>query len=510
MSANSTFSRRDFLKLMALTSAGLAARPFVSLLNRRADGDAPNVLIFVFDAWTSRNMQQFGYPRRTMPNFERVAARSYVYHNHYSTGSFTVPGTASMLTGLYPWTHRAVQLGGGGVVPDHESHNIFSAFEKTHSNLGYAQNPYADVFLYQFEKSLDTYYPRGQFDLESRSIATSPLFQNDARIAFASFENNIFRNGKGQSGSLFMGMVSRLATLNRYANLRREHLPDYPKGVPIAGGVFLLDNVVDGTIRALRQIKSPTMGYFHFFPPHEPYAPTRDYADLFNDGWAPPEKRTHPLSRARHPLDEILSNRLGYDQYLAAWDAEVARLVDFLEASGLFDTSVVVFTSDHGELFERGEIGHNTLVLSDPVVRVPLFISVPGQTERKDIHAYTSSVDLLPSLAHLAGLEPVAWTEGQVLPGLGGPDDPNRSIYALDAKMASSFSAFKQYSISLMRQGHRLIHYQYPYYSGFEFYNLDDDPEEMNELSATNPALMLAMKDELLQKIDEFNRPYQK
>ncbi len=508
MSNDPKFSRRDLLKLIAAASTALAARPFVSMLDRRLNADTPNVLIFVFDAWASRNLRLFGYHRRTMPNIERIAARSYVYHNHYSTASFTVPGTASMLTGLYPWTHRAVQLGGGGVTRVHEDHHIFAAFGKTHSNVGYAQNPFADVFLYQFEKHLDTYYSEGEFNLERRRLSSLPVFKKDSRIAFASFENNIIRNGKGQSGSLFLGMISRLNTLNRYNNFRKAYLGEYPKGLPIAGGVFLLDNVVDGAIRSLGQMQSPSLAYIHFFPPHDPYAPSKNYVGLFDDGWTPPEKPNHPLSRARHPLEEILYHRLAYDQYMTAWDAEIARLIDYLEASGHFDRSIVVFTSDHGELFERGEIGHNTLVLSDPVVRVPLFISLPGQKERKDIQTYTSSVDLLPTLAHLAGLEPPAWSEGQILPGLGGPDDPNRSIYALDAKMASSFSAFKQLSISLMRQEHRLIYYQYPYYSGYEFYNLTDDPEEMKDLYPSMPSLAKEMQDELMQKIDEFNRPY--
>lgn len=507
----SKFSRRDFLKLMALAPAALAARPLVSALEKARAADAPHILVFVFDAWTAHNLQLHGYPRRTMPNLERFAERCFVYHNHYSTGSFTVPGTASLLTGLYPWTHRAVQLTAGGVAPAHRDHNIFAALAGSHSALGYSQNPYADIFLYQFEKYLDTYLAEGQFNLERRSLSSLPIFKNDAQIAFASFENNIIRNGKGTSGSLFWGMISRLAGLANYAAIRKAHLKQYPTGVPIASGVFLLDDLVDGMTNAIREFDSPTLAYFHVFPPHEPYAPKKEYASLFDDGWVPLEKPTHPLSRARHPWEEILYNRLRYDQYLAAWDAEFARLLDnTLETSGLLDNSIVILTSDHGELFERGEIGHNTFVLSSPVVRVPLLISLPGQSQRTDVHAFTSSMDLLPTIASLVGAPPPAWTEGRLLPGLGGEADPNRAVYSIDAKTASAFSAISQFSISITKQNHRLIHYQYPYYSGFEFYNMEDDPEEMNDLYPSEPALAKQMKDELLQKIEEFNRPYQK
>ena len=84
------------------------------------------------------------------------------------------------------------------------------------------------------------------------------------------------------------------------------------------------------------------------------------------------------------------------------------------------------------------------------------------------------------------------------------------SRHAHFAKMASSFAAFNQYSIAMIKQGHRLIHYRYPNYTGFELYNLDEDPEEMNDLYPAGTSLGRQMEEELTQKIEEFNRPYQK
>jgi len=151
-----------------------------------------------------------------------------------------------------------------------------------------------------------------------------------------------------------------------------------------------------------------------------------------------------------------------------------------------------------------------TSLISKPIVWVPLLISLPGQTQRKDIHAFTSSVDVLPTLASLAGTEPPFWTEGRRLPGLGGDEHPDRGIYSMDAKSASSFSAIDGFSISLVKQGHRLVYYKHTNFTGFEFYNLDEDSEELNDLFPSKPALAIQMKAELLQKIEEFNRPYRK
>lgn len=503
-------SRRDVLKLIGLASASLAARPLVSLLDRQADASSPHVIVFVFDAWSAAHMKMHGYPRMTMPRLERFAERCHVYHNHYSTGNFTVPGTASLLTGLQPWEHRALQLTAGGIAPKHEAQNIFRLLANSHTSAAYAQNPYADIFLYQFRRELETYIPQGQFNIKNNHASNLPIFDNDHQIAFASFENNIFRNGKGASGSLYFGMMSRLAGLSDYASLRREYIREYPAGLPVASGYFLLDMVADGMIESMRRFSAPTMAYFHVFPPHAPYAPKRDYAGLFEDGWAAPDKPIHPLSRTRYSPGEMHGERLRYDQYLAAWDAEFARVIKYLTDSGMLEKSIIIITSDHGELFERGEIEHNTSVLSSPVVHVPLLISLPGQNQRKDIHAFTSSVDLLPTIAHLTGNESPSWGEGRLLPELGGAEDLDRSIFSMEAKSASSFAPIKQLSISITKQRHRLVHYQYPNYSGFEFYDMENDPEELTDLYPSAPRLAMQMKDELLQKMDEFNRPYQK
>lgn len=499
-------SRRDFLKLTALASASLAMRPFASLLDREADAANPHILLFIFDAWSAAHLSLHGYPRETMPNLTRFAERCLVYHNHHSTGSFTVPGTASLLTGLYPWTHRAIQFTAGGVAPARLEHNMFAAFASARAALGYAQNPYADIFLYQFRKDIDIHIPETQFNVGQYRLSGLPIFQNDAQMAFASIENNIIRDGKGLSASLFLGPLFRLNALQKGYAARKANLSQYPAGFP----GFRLRDMADGMMGVLGQMTVPTLAYIHFFPPHEPYTPSREFARAFDDDWIPLEKSIHPLSQTKAPLKDAVKNRLRYDQYLASWDAEFGRLLAFMDTSGLLEKSIVVITSDHGELFERGEIGHNTFLLSDAVTHVPLLVSLPGQIRRKDFSAFTSSVDILPTIASLTGAESPAWAEGRLLPGLGGEEDAERGVYAIDAKTNSSFAAFTRFSIAMMKQRHKLIYYQYPFHSGFEFYNMDDDPEELKDLYPSAPSLAKRMKEELLQKVEEINRPYKK
>ena len=90
-------SRREFLKLASLTPIGLFSRPLSGLVKQASPAN-PNVILLVFDAWSQHHVSLYGYRRHTMPNLEKFAETATVYHNHYSTGVFTVPGTSSLLT----------------------------------------------------------------------------------------------------------------------------------------------------------------------------------------------------------------------------------------------------------------------------------------------------------------------------------------------------------------------------------------------------------------------------
>jgi arylsulfatase A-like enzyme len=230
---------------------------------------------------------------------------------------------------------------------------------------------------------------------------------------------------------------------------------------------------------------------------------------MFRDGWQPPEKPVHRLSWGKMPYSTLNELNQDYDEYIASWDAEVRRLFQYLQDSGLLERSYVIVTADHGEMNERGERGHFTPMIFDPLIHIPLVVFQPGQNQRKDIHTFTSSVDVLPTLAHLFGKPVPAWVEGELLPGLGGTENPERSIYSLDAKTNASFAPLTKTSLSLMKSGHRLTYYGYPDDGQFEFYNLEEDREELVDLYPSRPSLARRMKEELFHKLNKVNEAFE-
>ena len=507
MKTNS-ISRRDFLKLAATLPMAHFGAPLIGGLKKQTLSEKPGVIILVFDALTAKNLSLYGYPLHTMPNLERFAEYATVYHRHYSAATFTVPGTASLLSGLYPWSHRALTLGAGGVAKEHLEHQIFSLLNNTHATTGYSQNKYSDSFLYQFRRSLDTYLPSDAFDREKRMLYNLPIFQNDRQAAFSSFDDNIFHSVDGIDGSLFLGPLYRVMSLILRRERNQQFKGQYPGGLPDSTDQFLLSDLVDGAIESLRAMQGPVLAYFHFHPPHHPYRPTGKYAGTLYSIFAPPEKPVHPLSGEKRSYVNMRRNRQAYDEYLLSWDEEAGRLFDFLRSSGLMEKNYVIVTSDHGEMFERGEIGHFIPVIYDPLAHIPLIIAKPGQVAREDIFAPTSSVDVLPSLGQaILGSVP-DWTDGRILPGLGGGEDSDRPVYTMDAKQNPAYAPLTKYAVALTKGAFRLTYYNYPDFNRFEFYDLGQDPEEMNDLYPSPPAQAKQMQDELLQQLAEINRPF--
>lgn len=503
-------TRRDFLKLASLTPVAYAAHRLLPKLGLAAQDAPPNIIVLVFDAWSANHMRLYGYPRPTMPNVDAFAERATVYHRHYSAGTFTVPGTASLLSGLHPWSHRAFALG-GEIASPHRRHQLFSLLAASHHTLGYSQNEYADLLLAGTGSDLEIHPSISSFSLHQNLFYSLPLFSNDSFLAYSSFENDIFQKGKGADGSLFIGPLRRLLRWRSTYVIDAEYRDSYPRGLPAATDLFRLEDVVDGGIGLLRHTPGPFFAYLHFFPPHGFYRPKGKYNHAFEDDFHPAHKPVHPLIHGDPGYDAQESQALRYDQYVASWDAEVARVLEYIRTSGLMDKSYVILTSDHGELFERGVIGHYCPLIYDPLVHVPLLISAPGQAARVDIQTATSSVDLLPTIAAVAGLQRPSWAEGQILPALGGREDPGRSIFSMDAKMNSAFASLKRFSFALARNGHRMVHYRYPEsdVNSFELYDLESDPDELHDLFPSRPKVALEIQQELLDKLSEIDQRFQ-
>jgi arylsulfatase A-like enzyme len=463
------------------------------------------VIIFVFDAMSARNLSVYGYPRQTTPNLERFAAYSTVYHAHNSAGNYTVPGTASLLTGTYPWTHRALNIG-GLIARDHAKNNIFNAFGDGFHRFAYSQNIAATYQLDQFGQAIDVLLAPEAFSTINQIIGSK--FVRDRDAAYRAFDGFLTQNDE-LPASLILGSISRILTRRHLAMYENK---DYPNGLPRTADLplyFELKKVFDGVIATLKQpTTKPRLAYYHLWAPHSPYRPTSKFENRFLDNWKPESKPQSPFG-PQLSNSKLNDRRRHYDEYIANVDDEFGRLLDVMEKDGILENNYVVVTSDHGEMFERGVDGHITPLLYDPVVHSPLVISTPGKASRVDITSPTSSVDVMPTLLHLINQGIPDWCEGQILPGLGGTDDPTRATFIVEAKTNSAFAPLKTATIAMRKNQYKLICYiGYDKQISYELYDHENDLDELNDLYPQAPSFAKTMREELLDKLSEANRNY--
>lgn len=500
----SKYSRRNLLKMIAALPAAYAFSkvfPKGTFHKVGTESGKPNVILLLFDTMSAYDLSMYGYPRKTSPNLERFAKQANVYHAHYSTANFTVPGTSSILTGLHPWTHRAINLS-GLVARDLISHNIFESFGKTYHRLAFSQNVMATNLLNQFRDGIDEELPSSSFS--ELSLLPSEFFGRDPNTAYQALDHFLF-DFIDAPGSLMFGLTQRT-----YFEGIKKFNHDFPRGIPQPREypiVYKLEDVFNGLMRTIDRLPTPYLAYIHIFSPHAPYRARRDFIGIFDDGWMPSQKPDHVFTEGE-TYETIEKNRIWYDEYITNVDYEFGRFLDHLEQTGTLNNTHLVVTSDHGELLERGVKGHVTPLLYEPLVRVPLLISSPGQTQGNAFHSLTSSVDLLPTLLSFAKQKTPEWSEGNLLPGFGGHEDPERAVYMLEAKSSSAFGQLSKATFSMRKGKYKLIMYRgYEIYRRdvFELYDLENDPEELNDLFDKQTDLANTLKAELNKKFDEIN-----
>ncbi len=507
----SSFNRRDFLKLGGLLPAGMVAPSLARLLHTSpaAQGDRRNVIVVVFDAFSALDISLYGYRRDTMPNLARLASRAIVFHNHFSGSNFTTSGTASLLTGTRPWTNRAL-LPNGQVAKPFVTRNMFTAF-KDYYRLAYTHNGWAYTLLRQFERQMDELIPREKLFLASYDTFIETLFQNDEDIATVSWARDMRIADAGYAYSLFLSHLYKVLQEGKIANLE----PMFPRGIPTTGSDngFLLEQAVDFLTNTLKSVPQPFFAYFHFLPPHFPYRTSIQFFNRFrNDGFQPVEKPRDVFAPGRIGTS-LLRQRTEYDEFILYVDQQFARLYDELDASGLLDNTWIVFTSDHGEMFERGIMAHSTNALYQPVIRIPLLIFEPGRQQGMDVTVPTSAEDVLPTLTYVTGQPMPEWTEGAVLPPYNSSSlDPARGLYIVRAHNNDPTLPLTQASLALVHAPYKLL-----YYFGYQddgiadfkrLYNIQADPEELVDLIDTEKDVADELSADLQAALTAANKPF--
>lgn len=248
------------------------------------------------------------------------------------------------------------------------------------------------------------------------------------------------------------------------------HFDYYEDGIEVTRQESVADLQRPGTatmalaVAWLRTVRDrPFFLFVHLYEPHTPYSPPEPFA-----------------SRYSSP----------YDGEIAASDAIVGGLLEEMRSLGLYDRSIVILLSDHGEgLGDHGEEEHG-IFLYRSTLQVPLLLKLPsGDRAGSTVSAPAQLIDVYPTLLALLGVRPPDSLKGANLLALE-PSAPPRPIYSETFYPRLHLGWSDLASIILDR--HHYIQAPEP-----ELYDLAQDPAESRNVLAGQGALVEELRDTL-------------
>ena len=267
--------------------------------------------------------------------------------------------------------------------------------------------------------------------------------------------------------------------------------------------------MVDRAIRFLEQnAASNFFLWVHVIDPHDPYAPLGRYRAMAGKGYrgALPPKRSGSVNMLRRgkrlEVDDRRHLRTLYDLEVRYTDEQFGRLMNTLHRLGLFEKTMVVFTSDHGEEFwEHENVGHGH-TLYDELTRVPLIVKPPGGAPPVErVGTQVRLIDISPTILDYLELPAPIEGQGESLrplmegePGIHRPSFAEALIYFGEKK-------------SIDDGRYRLI--LSPNSGSVELFDLAEDPGERRNIAEEHPEITARLRQELtahLQQQEEYRQ----
>ncbi|NDW44778.1 choline-sulfatase [Ruegeria sp. PrR005] len=419
----------------------------------------PNILVVMADQMTPFMLEACGHPIARTRHMKALADRAVNFTTAYTPSPICVPARSCFMTGLHTSTTGCYDNGD-------PYHSFIPTFAHYLTNAGYDTVLSGKMHfigadqLHGFRRRLNTdIYPSG-------FLWSYPLLdENDpTAMAFDFAPQYQARNiGAGWSAELQYDEETHFRALEYL-----RHAPDRP---------FML-----------------TVSYTN---PHPPYIVPRKYWEMYKNADLPlphypadMDARYSDFDRAFlrwYGLDrksirnetDLLAMRRGFAALAHYIDDKLGELLDVLDEQGLRDTTMVILTSDHGEMLgEKGLIQKRSHY--EWSARIPLIVEYPGAGHRR-VDTPVSLIDLPATFLDLVGATPARPMEGRsLMPALRGEalgEVPVISEYHGEGIMRPSF---------MIRKGP--WKYLYCHRSDPQLFNLDVDPGEWENLAGTPEA----------------------
>lgn len=408
------------------------------------------VLFIAIDTLRADHLSSYGYRFKTSPNIDKLAQEGVIFYNAIANGIPTTPAFTTIFTGLHSITHRIVSHGGNETIS-----NSIPLLPQILRDNGFRTCAVDNLF------NIKPYFARGyEYYINPRSKNTHLI---------------------------------RAEEINSEATkwLRTHYKEDF----------FL---------------------FLHYWDCHTPYLPPEEYRFIFYEGNNPFDPENHSMDLAKEQIPypffkkwhyDLLGNPTDANYIIAQYDgginyvdSAIGEILQVFKELDIYDDTIVIITSDHGENMTEHNFFFDHQGLYEPTIHVPLIIKIPDRFSSSKISALVQHIDIMPTILDLLNIKVNLNLDGKSLIPLiaGEVQDLYSEVISTECTWRAGISIrTKEWKLTkTIDQGL----YSTPYK---ELFNLERDPEEKENLYEKEDSVRDGLELRLTRWLDEKlgNRP---
>lgn len=384
----------------------IACSAFTLLFGRVTAADRPHVLLIHADQVRIDALGAYGNTHIKTPAIDQLAADGVRFNNSFCSFPVCTPSRYSLLSGLPVHEHRG--WNNRCTLPPGTP-----TFASLLRQAGYATKAVGKMHF------TPTYLDIGFQELE--------LAEQDGPGRWDDDYHRYLRR---------MGLVDANDLEDQRAEYRVEARRSYWENVGalpsnLDEAHYSTTWIGDRAVEALNRWngQAPALLMVGFIKPHHPFDPPERWARQYNPetipllpGWLPVTPAQDISFNRGYFTNQFLTEAAVrratamYYASLSQLDAQIGRMVQLLKSKGLYDSTLILFTSDHGEYLGFHHLLLKANHLYDPLAKVPLIIKFPQNRAANTVRdQLVSNIDVAPTLLKAAGLNPPAAMRGRDL-----------------------------------------------------------------------------------------------
>ncbi|MBX7257730.1 MAG: arylsulfatase [Candidatus Hydrogenedentes bacterium] len=481
-------SRRAFLGSGAGVLAAAAGIPSLSF--GAPGAKRPNILFLMADQFRPDCIAATGNSAIRTPHLDRLAREGVHFSQAYSSTPTCTPARSALLTGLSPWRHGMLGYGRVGEKYPIEMPRVLAESGYYTTGIG-KMHWHPQRNAHGFHKVI----------LDESGRAESPEFRSDYRAWFASQAPNLDPDATGVGFNDYLAkeyaLPEELHPTAWTGEIARRFLQTYERAEP-----FFLK--------------------VSFARPHSPYDPPKRFMDLYRDASLPPaiagdwaagfKPRSGPEDSIWHGdlgADIVHHSRAGYYGSVTFIDEQIGRILETLESRDLLEQTLIVFTSDHGDMLGDHHLWRKSYAY-DASARIPLLMRCPeslSSIQRGRVLSQPVELrDILPTFMEAAEAGGAETLDGRSLLQLArGDSDGWRDVIDLEHDICYDPSNHW----NALTDGR--MKYIYHAQQGEEqLFDLEKDPHELTDLSgdSSHAATLRTWRTRLTEHLSERGEPF--